>query len=40
MFFFVFHKMQSKKVQAKTKKEKERKTRAIETEKLTPCGFL
>jgi len=40
MFFFVFHKTQSKRVQAETKEEKDRKTRTIEREKLTPCGFV
>jgi len=37
MFFFGFHKMQSKK---STSKDKIRKTRAIQGEKQTPCGFV
>jgi len=32
--------MQSKKSTSEDKIEKDRKTRAIEREKLTPCGFV
>jgi len=40
MFFFVFHKMQSKKGTSKDKIREDRKTRTTEREKLTPCGFV
>jgi len=39
MFFLVFRKMQSEKSTSKDK-IRERKTRAKEREKLTPCGFV
>jgi len=39
-FSLCFTKCKVRKVQAKAKYEKDRKRRAIEREKLTPCGFV